>query len=207
MLLFLSQVFLISLTGALAPGPVTTSAIAMGARNKFAGIFMALGHMAIELPLVIILMLGVKKFLESHGWQMIIGFVGGAFLIFLAVKMALEIKTIGIKQQKSKTDKPFFAGIILSGSNPYFPLWWIGVGFNLITGAKELGAMGFVILGVVHWFCDLVWLGFLSYASFTGTKVFGVKAQKIVLAACAAVLAVFAGKFIFGAAKIFFLYF
>jgi len=203
MLFFLFQVFVISLTGALAPGPVTASAIAMGARNKFAGIFIAAGHMVIELPLVIILMLGVDKFLKSDSWQIIIGFIGGAFLIFFAVKMALEIKTTGVKkQQKSKTDRAFLAGIMLSGANPYFPLWWIGVGFNLIKSAEELGALGFVILGVVHWLSDLGWLSFLSYASFKGTRVFGVKAQRIVLAVCSAVLAVFACKFIYGAGKI-----
>ena len=204
MLLFLFQVFVISLTGALSPGPVTASVIAMGGRNKFAGIFMALGHMIIELPLVILLILGVNKFLQSPNWQMVIGFVGGVFLIFLAVKMLLEIKTLEVKQKKSKTDRPFLAGIMLSGANPYFPLWWIGVGYNLILiiGDKDLGAMGFVILAVVHWFCDLGWLGFLSYASFKGTKVFGVTTQKIVLVLCAIVLFVFAGKFIFDAAKL-----
>lgn len=202
MLLFLIQVFLVSLTGALAPGPVTASAIAMGARNRFAGIFIAAGHMTIELPLVVILILGVDKFLKSPNWQMTIGFVGGAFLIFLAVKMALEIRTIGTKEIKGKTDKPFLAGIMLSGANPYFPLWWIGIGFNLVKGAQGHGILGFIILGVVHWLCDLGWMGFLSFASFKGTKVFGVKAQKVVLAVCGAILGVFACKFIFDAAKI-----
>ena len=48
LVLFLFKVFGISLSGALAPGPVTAAAIGMGSRNRFAGTLMALGHGAID---------------------------------------------------------------------------------------------------------------------------------------------------------------
>ena len=48
LLLFLFQVFGISLSGALAPGPVTAAAITLGARHRFAGTLMALSGDAVE---------------------------------------------------------------------------------------------------------------------------------------------------------------
>ncbi|MFA7486297.1 MAG: lysine transporter LysE, partial [Phycisphaerae bacterium] len=55
---FLITVFVISLSGVLAPGPVTTAAIALGSRNKFAGFLIGIGHVIVELPVIIILIFG-----------------------------------------------------------------------------------------------------------------------------------------------------
>ena len=59
LLLFLSNVLVISLYGALAPGPVTAAAIGMGSGNRLAGMYMALGHGLVEFPLMLLLLLGV----------------------------------------------------------------------------------------------------------------------------------------------------
>ena len=64
LLFFLLKVFGISLSGALAPGPVTAAAIAMGSRNRFAGTLMALGHGVVEFPLMVLLIFGVGRFLK-----------------------------------------------------------------------------------------------------------------------------------------------
>ena len=65
LLLFLIQVVGISLSGVMAPGPITAAAIAMGARNRFAGALMAVGHGIIEFPLMILIILGMDKILKS----------------------------------------------------------------------------------------------------------------------------------------------
>ncbi len=87
LLTFLLTVFGISLSGALAPGPVTAAAIAMGSRNRFAGTLMALGHGVVEFPLMVLLIFGVGRFLQIPWVEVAIGLVGGGVLIFMAIQM------------------------------------------------------------------------------------------------------------------------
>lgn len=196
MAVFLFQVFVISLSGVMAPGPVSASAIAMGSRNRLSGLLIGLGHCIVELPLVILLMFGLGSFFKLQLAQVIIGFAGGAFLLFMAIQMFRSISKTAAEQEKTTNRSPLLTGIMLSASNPYFPLWWLAVGLNLVVRAVELGAWALVLFAAVHWLCDCLWLEVLSWASFKGTEVFGVKAQKILLGICATALAAFALYFL-----------
>jgi len=192
----------ISLSGVMAPGPVTASAIAMGSRNRYAGVLIGLGHCIIELPLVVLLLLGLGAFFKSGTAQMIIGLGGGLFLLFLAVQMFREIKKVGTQQEKVITSDPVLAGIILSGGNPYFPLWWLAVGLNLVIRASQLGLYAIVLFALIHWLCDCAWLQILSWASYRGTRIFGDRGQRVVLGICGAAMAVFGCLFLWNGGKI-----
>ncbi len=76
LLLFLLNVLGVSLSGALAPGPVTAAAIGMGSRNRFAGVLMALGHGAVEFPLMVLLIFGVGRLLTLPAISTAIGLIG-----------------------------------------------------------------------------------------------------------------------------------
>nr|MDO8134030.1 LysE family transporter [Candidatus Njordarchaeum guaymaensis] len=57
---FLAKVVVISLSGALAPGPLTASTATLGAKRGWkAGFSVSVGHMLVELPLVVAVSLGV----------------------------------------------------------------------------------------------------------------------------------------------------
>jgi threonine/homoserine/homoserine lactone efflux protein len=197
LLLFLVNVLGISLSGALAPGPVTAAAIGMGARNRFAGVLMALGHGLVEFPLMILLALGVGGLLTWPSVSIVIGLVGGGFLIFLGVQMFRGLATAGADAAPVTRGGPLTAGVVLSAGNPYFLLWWATAGLTLITTARtNFGIWAFVLLALVHWSCDLVWLTALSWASFKGSVLLGPKSQRIVLAVCAAAMAGFGLYFI-----------
>ena len=62
LLLFLGQVVVISLSGVMAPGPVTAAAIGMGARSRYAGMLLAIGHGIVEFPLMILIVLEWVEF-------------------------------------------------------------------------------------------------------------------------------------------------
>jgi len=192
----------ISLSGVMAPGPVTASAIALGSRNRYAGLLIGLGHCIIELPLVVLLILGLGAFFKSETAQMVIGIGGGLFLLFMAVQMFRGIKKAGLQQEKVISSDPVLAGIMLSGGNPYFPLWWLAVGLNLVMRASEFGVYAIVLFALIHWLCDCVWLGVLSWASFKGTRIFGDKGKRVVLGVCGAALAVFGCLFLWNGGKI-----
>ena len=201
LILFLGQVIGISLSGVMAPGPVTAVAIAAGARNRFAGVLIAIGHGIVEFPLMIIIVLGADKFLQSSPARIGIGLIGGIFLLLLGIQMLRSLRshdtqeTFGIKQG------PLTAGIVLSGGNPYFLVWWATVGLALATKAMAMGIWAFVLFAVIHWLCDLVWLTLLSWASFKGSHWFGQRVQQIVLLVCGSALLLFGLYFLFDALK------
>jgi threonine/homoserine/homoserine lactone efflux protein len=195
--LFLLQVFTISLSGALAPGPVTAAAIAMGAKNRFAGELMAVGHGLIELPLIILIVLGMDRILKSTPAQIAIGLAGGAFLLIMAAQMFISLTTQEDQDVKLTKGGPLFAGVVLSAGNPYFLIWWATIGLTLATTATRLGIWAFVLFAIVHWSCDLLWLSALSWASFKGSVLLGPRSQRIVLMICALALLTFGLLFIY----------
>jgi threonine/homoserine/homoserine lactone efflux protein len=188
LLLFLLNVLGISLSGVLAPGPVTAAAIGMGSRNRFAGVLMALGHGIVEFPLMVLLIFGVGRLLTRPSVSTAIGLVGGGFLILMGVQMFRGLGRIEAEAVPMRRSGPLTTGILLSAGNPYFLIWWATVGLALITTAKEFGVWAFVLFAVTHWLCDLVWLTALSWASFKGSVLLGPRSQRIVLAVCAVVM-------------------
>jgi threonine/homoserine/homoserine lactone efflux protein len=201
--LFLLQVFVISFSGAMQPGPVTAAAIAIGGRNRYAGILLALGHVIVEFPVMILIMLGIGRVFELRGFQIVVGLAGGIVLLIMATTMFISLKTRESRQEQEKDvrDRPVLAGIILSVSNPYFLLWWATIGLALATDAKGFGVWAFALFALVHWLCDGLWLHALSWASYKGSTVFGGRTQRIVLMMCSVALLVFGLVFIFKAGR------
>ena len=198
-LFFLAQVLIISCSGAMQPGPVTATAIAMGARNRYAGTLLAIGHGIIEFPLMVVIILGLGKYFKLQKVQIAIGLAGGVFLILMAIQGLLSLKAKADNKSKSLTDKPILAGIILSASNPYFLIWWATVGLALATQATQWGIWAFALFALAHWSVDLTWLQILSWASFKGSVLLGPRGMRIVLMICSAALLVFGLFFVYNA--------
>ena len=199
LLFFLLQVFVISLSGAMAPGPVTTAAIALGQRSRYAGLALAIGHAIIEFPLMVLIMLGMDKLLKSTATSIIIGLAGGMFLTVMGIQMLKNLYTSTEPRDKPAKTGPVLTGLILSGSNPYFLLWWATVGLTLATRATELGIWAFALFAMVHWLCDCTWLQALSWASFKGSALLGLRSQRVILLICSLALLGFGLFFIYSA--------
>jgi len=203
LILFLGQVIGISLSGVMAPGPITAVAIASGARNRFAGVLIAIGHGIVEFPLMIIIVLGAGKFLQSGPARIGIGLIGGIFLLLMGIQMLRSLRYCDTQETFGTKQGPLTAGIVLSIGNPYFLVWWTTIGLVLATKAMALGIWAFMLFAVIHWLCDLVWLTLLSWASFKGSHWFGQRVQQIVLLVCGSVLLLFGLYFLFDALKAF----
>ncbi len=200
LLAFLLSVVVISLSGVMAPGPVTAATLAAGARSRHAGAWIATGHAVVEFPLVFLLAYGVGAFLAFPAAKAAIGIAGGLFLLLMGGELLWNLPTIGHGRKAQVHHHPFLTGVILTGANPYFLLWWITVGLAMVTRAMAFGVWALGLFAVVHWLCDLVWLDLLSLAAFHGSEFFGRRAQRIVFMLCAMALLAFGVKFLWDAA-------
>lgn len=125
-----------------------------------------------------------------------IGLAGGAFLLFLGGQMLAAAPKADVVEKGPDGRHPFFTGMVLTAANPYFLIWWATVGLTLATDAVSLGVLAFVLFGVLHWLCDLIWLEILSLASFAGTEVLGKRMQQGVLIVCGTMLVGFGVMFL-----------
>ena len=199
LVLFLIQVFIISISGAMQPGPVTATAITMGTRNRWAGSLLAVGHGIVEFPLIVLIIFGLGAILQKTSSQIVIGILGGLARLYMAYGMFKTASHPVDVAAGARKDKPILAGIILTVSNPYFLVWWATVGLGLATTATKYGMYGFVLFAVVHWLVDLIWVTALSFASFHGTMLFGPKVQRRVMQVCAGAMLFFGLFFLYKA--------
>jgi threonine/homoserine/homoserine lactone efflux protein len=197
---FIFTIVGISLSGVMAPGPITAATLAAGARNRHAGASICAGHIAVELPLILVLAGGLGTFFESQGVRVWIGLAGGVLLVLMGLQLLASLRRPEAQSAGSVDRHPFWIGIILSGANPYFLLWWATVGLTLTSQAMEFGLLALVLFALVHWLCDLGWLEVLSFAGFKGSQALGNRSQTVISLICAIMLLGFGVKFIYDSA-------
>ncbi|MBA7569339.1 hypothetical protein ES708_11078 [subsurface metagenome] len=200
---FLLEAVLISLSGVMAPGPITAVTVSKGTKSPHAGAIIALGHGIVEIPLMILILYGFDEILKILYIKAIIGLLGGLFLLKMGLGLLKGIKLAKI-DSSNDSHSPLMAGIILSLANPYFLIWWATIGSILIFRSITFGLLGFAIFMVLHWSCDFFWCYFLSALSFKGGQFFGKRLQQVLFLICGVFLLFFSSKFIYDAAKIIF---
>ena len=191
---FLIETVLISLSGVMAPGPLTATAVAKGAGSPHAGGLIALGHGIVEFPLMLAMFWGLGSVLANKRVGAIVGFVGGFFLLVLGVGIIRSASAEA--ESKEGFSSPVLAGALLSIGNPYFLVWWATVGASLLSRAMGFGWPGFLAFAILHWACDLGWLYLLSWLSSTGRAFLGTGFVKAVRLLCGVLLVFFGAKFV-----------
>ena len=187
---FLLMAVGISLTGVMLPGPMTAATIAKGYTEKHAGAWIAAGHAVIEIPLIAVIAavyVGSGRLINSPLVETVIYLVGGLMLLYLGFRMfrANRETTGGVRGLPGSS---FVTGIVITGTNPAFFVWWITAGAVLITGAAKFGLVGIALFTLVHLPCDLGWSEFLSVGTFESRRWWTQKVQRIVFSICALIL-------------------
>ena len=200
LLAFLLQAGVISLSGVMAPGPMTAVTVSRGADSPHAGALVAIGHGVVEFPLMAGIYFGLGALFEVASVQATIALIGGAFLIYSAIGM-LRQAAQPVATASNSQHSPLVAGILLSLGNPYFLIWWASVGATLILRAVAFGTLGFVVFALLHWLCDFLWSYFLSALSFQGGRFFGRTFQRVVFAVSGVLLVVFGAIYLIDAAR------
>jgi len=191
----LASVVVISLSGVMMPGPMFAMTVAKSYRTPWAGTQMALGHAVIELPLILLIYFGFAGFFQNSTVQLVLSLVGGLMIIWLGISM-FRARTGVVERGKELPYNAFVAGIITSGLNPYFLLWWAMIGLLLVMRFREFGITGLIALIITHWLCDLAWLSFVSLLIYRTQRLWGKPFQQGIFIVCSLLLVGFGGWFL-----------
>ncbi len=190
MLPVLLSVVVISFSGVMLPGPMFAVTLAKSYRSPWAGVQISLGHAVIEVPLILLIYLGFARFFENSIVQLVLSLLGGGMVLWLGIVM-FRARTRVVLEGRDLPYSAFTAGILTSGLNPFFLLWWATIGSMLVMRIVDFGIAGLSVFIVVHWLCDLAWLSFVSVLVYRTRSLWGKRAQQWVFVASSLLLAGF----------------
>jgi threonine/homoserine/homoserine lactone efflux protein len=196
---FLFQAILISLSGVMAPGPLTVVVVGKGARSARAGALIALGHGIVEFPLMALIVIGLAPILNRPTVSSVVGLAGGIVLLWMGIGL-LRSRRMAPATSDERQASPLAAGILMTAGNPYFLVWWATVGATLVFRAWEFGLWQLILFAVIHWSLDLAWYFFLSSASFHGVRLLGARFMRGVSLVSGLLLLFFGVRFVLDAA-------
>ena len=201
MLTFIATVVVVTASGALAPGPAFFANIAQGTKSGAkGGLAFSVGHTIFEFSLVILLAFTLQTVANEPLIKLVVGVAGGAALFifgFLQIREALAPKTAFSNMEKIPSKNPLLLGVLFTGLNPYFIIWWLTAGMPLIENALSLASFaGVFIMYVSHVWMDYVWITGTAYLAKKGTNLAGKKGYKILMVIFGFILVFFGVYFI-----------
>jgi threonine/homoserine/homoserine lactone efflux protein len=201
MLTFIATVVVVTASGALAPGPAFFANIAQGTKSGAkGGLAFSVGHTIFEFSLVTLLAFTLQTVANEPLIKLVVGVAGGAALLifgFLQIREALTHKTTVSNMEKTSSKNPLLLGVLFTGLNPYFIIWWLTAGMPLIENALSLASFaGVLIMYVSHVWMDYVWITGTAYLAKKGTNLAGKKGYKTMMVIFGLILIFFGLYFI-----------
>ena len=201
------EVMAVSASGVLAPGPLFFTNLLYGTRfGTWSGIHVAYGHTLVELPLIILLAVGLFTFDAAREYAGTIELIGGiAILTFAGLQIGGITKKKGayaVMPEIAGIKAPFIVGVTLSALNPFFLIWWFTAGLKLIADSAAFGlGTGLAILFALHIWMDYAWLGGTACLASKGSSVLNSKYYPFLLMGISAVLVYYGLSFVFQGAS------
>lgn len=203
---------LIGYSGAIMPGSLFTYTINKSIKHgAISGLLISIGHSILEFFIVMLILFGFARFINTEMTRSIIGIIGGVILLYLAFcmlrdvylnKLNLRFKT---DEESSKYRSMVIAGAVISAFNPGFIFWWVVVGLSLTMSAYSLfGITGVFIFYIGHILADISWYCFLS-AIISKTRTFiNMKIYKGIVVVMASFLVFMGVSFLYSSLKFIF---
>ena len=196
---FASISFVAALSGAVVPGPVFIVTISESLkRGRMSGPLIVLGHLILEALIIIAIFLGLDVILRSPQARMAISYIGGATLILMGSYLIRTVKRFRVNLSLDEAETPLVAhgliatGMLSSGSNPHFFLWWLTIGMPIMGDCiVTAGAIGFIAFFLGHSAADMGWFSFVSYSVAKGRRYLNQNVVKYIIFGSAIFLVIF----------------
>lgn len=193
---FVATVVLVTASGALAPGLLFFAAVSYGIKlGARGGLAFAVGHTLFEFPLVILLALGLSTIVSEPAVKFLTGVTGGLALLVFGAMQIRECITSRFGTPKSRGtmfQNPILIGLVFTGLNPFFIVWWLTVGGSLIFEALELALLpGVILMYVCHVWMDYAWLTTVAHFARVGINMIGARWYRAIVAFFGVVLIYF----------------
>jgi len=160
--------FLIGITGAIIPGPLTFFTVSEVLKtDRFAALKIISGHIAIEFFIISLIYLGLHKFLDSEPLILAVSIIGGIALSGMGILLCVKSPHMKLMREEKKAEFSsglFLGGIFFSLASPGFIIWWLTIGVSTVMRALLFGIAGLAILSLGHWSADVMWYWSVSYA-------------------------------------------
>ncbi|MCX6683211.1 MAG: LysE family transporter [Methanoregula sp.] len=183
--------FMIGLTGALAPGPTLVATINASIKGDWTtGLKVSLGHVIVELFLVILIFLGLVT--VALPYTSVISGIGGIALVAFGALTITGSGRATMSYSKVQTvANPYMAGLVTSAANPYFWIWWLSIGSAMVIAGLQGGLVlaGAFMLG--HWTADTAWYTLVSTGVSKGRIIFSDTVYRKIMVLCGIFLILF----------------
>lgn len=193
---FISTVVLVTASGALAPGPLFVVTISEGSQSGAkAGILFSMAHMLVEFTLVMLLAGGLFTIANEPIIRPIVGISGGIVLLVfgaMQIRNSLETKFHEDRIEKKQMRNLLLTGLAFTGLNPFFIVWWLTAGANLVLLSLEFASFtGVLLMYACHVWMDYIWLTSVAHLAKIGTNVARIKLYRIIMTAFGGILIYF----------------
>ncbi|CAG0962590.1 hypothetical protein ANRL3_00979 [Anaerolineae bacterium] len=184
--------WLIGFSGVMMPGPLTTLVVTETARRGFiAGPLITIGHVLLELVMVVALFFGLGDLLKQNQVAGAIGLLGGLFLLWMGFDIArsawqgkVSLNMSPRAHAPSPSANPIVAGVLMTISNPYWLLWWATVGAAYLGSFLVFGIPGVIAFYVGHTLADWVWNLVVAFVVATGRRLMTDQIYRGILVVC-----------------------
>jgi threonine/homoserine/homoserine lactone efflux protein len=186
-------------SGAVVPGSLLAMVVAESVRfGWLAGPLMMIGHGALELVAVILLVTGLIRFARSPRPRGVISVGGGLVLLYLGyltVQIPGETAAAALRGSAS-TAAPAVGswvelallGAVMSMVNPYWWLWWATIGVAHTGWAAQRGPVGGGAYFAGHILSDVSWYCAVSLGLSAGRTLFSGRVLQGIYVVCGAFL-------------------
>lgn len=200
---FAATVILLSTSGTLAPGPLFLVTITHGTKTGAkSGLMFSIAHSIIEFTIVMLLAIGLLSVANQPAVKLMVGGAGGiALIVFGSLQIRSSLHETNETTSTKKTTKHLLLlGLALTGLNPYFIIWWLTIGANLILLSLEFaGLWGVLFMYICHVWIDYAWLTLVAGFAKKGAKILRKKWYRALIAIFGAILIYFGLSFLIDA--------
>ena len=204
LLLLAGSWWIIGFSGAMMPGPVTTLVVTETARRGFvAGPLITIGHVLLELAMVVALFFGLGDLLKQNAIAGTIGLLGGLVLLWMGFSIVrnawqgkVSLMLVQSAPSATTSGNPIAAGMLATISNPYWLLWWATVGAAYLITFRAFGLAGVIAFYIGHTLADWVWNNVVAFVVATGRRAMSDRVYRGILIVCGAFLIVLSFYFV-----------